>query len=801
LTGARPTVLEIAKPHGSRYARSAVVTRSFERFAVHCMKVVPVVTAMLSLATSASGRAADPLPEPLPTGLWELAATLKAPFEMRTLEPLAGVLVMSDLTGSVAAIRPDSGLVAWTRKVPAIETLSGVWPLATAEGGIVLAAGDSLQAFRADVGSRLWERDLGCQLNGCQTRVVHASVREGGRDAMLFLAAGGIVQSELVRLDPTSGAPLWRRAATVAHPKRVLASRDLLVSEDSLEPYLVRFFDPADGRVLGTWQPGLPDAPKPASDLMLLPDGRTIAVDLRPSDGLALVTVISSTGNEITERQLKRPAQLMNVAVMAGRVDDGLAIFTPDPSNGVAYVTTMLLEEPWTARTEQVRSFAEPLRLAGRWAFAPSVRAPAATWSTTGTGRWAREVVGIDASPTRTRSFAAGGRLTLVDLGDAKTKTQALATLDASGMLHGFGAPELGPGTLDRALAIGDELILTRGKQLFRMVLVPWADAVTKLRAARGQGADVSPFLQRLARFGAPAKALSDAVRGSGGNVTPAPEPPPSDSSGPVPLTPEDAALVTALREAWLASSANPTDTLQGMLALVEEAPERSARRHALLEAFSTLLLDLVLAPGVVARGEEIAPTLSALARTFEWEAQTRPPSRAAVAIYAALMALIDESLAGADVLSRASGDSLVNEARLELARRALYTLHKSAGPLKTDTSRSMLVSGLRFFRHLELLVGSDFAAVNELLDKVAAQDGDATRALEAVLVQAEGPNASRKGAGPALCQLACEATLAVCGEGVAGAVVGCQARCEKSGAVRFSALARASIDQRWFCH
>lgn len=764
------------------------------------MRFPLTVTAVLSLVAAALdplvASAADPVADPLPTGLWELAATHKAPFEMRTLEPLAGVLVMSDMTGQVAAIRPDSGLVVWTRKVPAIETLSGVWPLATVDGGIVLAAGDSLAAFRADVGSRLWERDLGCQLNGCQTRVVHASVPDGSKDPMLFLAAGGIVQSELVRLDPVTGAPMWRRAATVAHPKRVLAARDLLVSEDSLDPYTVRFFDPADGKVLGVWQPGSGGVPKPVSDLILLPDGRTIAVDLRPSDGLALVTVLSSNGGEITERLLKRPAQVTNAAVLAGRVDDGLAIFTPDPGAGLSYVTTMLLDAPYTARTEQVKSWGEPLRLVGRWAFAPSVRGPGAAWSATGTGRWSREVAGIDAGPSRTRTFAIGGRLALVDLGDAKSKSQALATLDAAGRLHGIGAPELGQGSIDRALAVGEELILTRGKQLFRMVLVPWADAVTKLRAAKGQGADISPFLQRLNRFGPAAKALSEAVRGR--DVPESnPDPiPPSDSRAPV-LAPEDAALVTALRESWFT---NPVDTLQGMTALVEQAPEKSPRRQALLDAFATLLLDLVLAPGVVPRGEDTAASLTALARSFEYEAQTRPPGRTAAAVYAALMALTDEALAGADLLSRMSADPLLGEARLELSRRALYLLRKSAGPLKTDTSRSMLVSALRFFRHLEALVGSELANVTALLDQVAANDPDATRTLEATLARAEGPNAARKGTGPALCQLACESAVSVCGEGAEG-VLACQARCEKTGAVRLSAAARPTVDPHWYCH
>ncbi len=774
-------------------------------------RLVLLIAPIALIACGGAAHAAEPVGDSVPSGLWELAATHKAPFDMRLIEPLGKVLVVSDLTGQVAAMRPDSGLIAWSRKVPSEASLgramSGVWSLATDEGGIVIAAGDSITAFRADVGSRLWERDLGCQSNGCHTRVVHASVPAGSKDPLLFLATGGVVQSELVRLDAATGAPLWRRAATVQHPKRVIATKSLLITEDSIEPYTIRFFDPADGRVIGAWQPSIGGATKPVSELLHLADGRTIAIDLRPDSGLASVTVLSATGSEITERQVPRPAQVTNLATVAARVDDGLAIFTPDPSNSAAYVTTFLLDAPWTARTEKITTWAAPMLIGGKWTFAPSVRAAGAGWSSTGNGRWAREVTGIDTSPQRTRTFAVGAKLALIDLGDSRTKTQAIVTLEGvSGRLHGIGIPELGDGTIDRALAVGEEIILTRGKTLFRMVLVPWASAIEKLRAARAQGTDIQSYLQRHLRFGPAGKALSDAVRlGDKRDPPPdsktgpktGPESGPTVAQGDGKLTPEDAALIKALRDAWLASS--PNEALKGMVALVEQAPERSARRQALLNAFSTLLLDLVLAPGVVPRGDDVVVSLTSLARSFDWEAQASPPSRATVSIFGALMALVDEPLAGADLVAPHIGsDGLLTEARLELARRALFLSRKSAGALRTDTSRQMLVSALRLLKHFEALVGSQFAALSASFDRVVSGDLDATRVLESALIEAEGPFASRKGAGPAMCQLACEATASVCG---GGAVDACQSRCVKTGAVRLSAQTRPTPDPQWYCH
>lgn len=754
---------------------------------------------VFALMTAASGPAYAQAPsgsDPLPTGLWELAATHASPLDTHEVQGLGHLLVVSDLSTAVAAIRVDSGLVAWTRKLTGRDGPVGIWSMPTPEHGLVLAARDTLQAFRADVGTRLWERELGCAADGCQLRVVFAGPTLDGEPA-LYLATGGVVQDQLVRLDPLTGKPLWYKAAPVRHPRRAFAARDLLVVEDAVSPFTVRFIDPADGRLLGDYEPKDDAGPRPVSELHLVPDGRVLAVDLRPVSGLALVTVLARTGAVETQRQVPRAAQIANQPVRSALTRDGLSIFTPDPGAQGAFVTTMLLSEPFTARSEAIKTWSEPLSIGGRWVFAPSARGAGAEWISPGSGRWARPVAGIDPDPARSRTFVAGGRLALLEPGEARNKVSAIATLTpADGRLHGIGTPELGAGPPERALMVADDLVLVRGRSVFRLVLVPWADAVTRVRAAREKGADIQPFVQRLMRFGAAGKAFSDAVRGGTADpLTPTSAPPTGGSAPPAgALGEEDRALIAALRESWF--TGDPSETLLGLRASVEQTPERSERRMALLDATAQLLLDLVLAPGLPPRGEG-AENLVALARAFEREAEVRPPDRRTAAIYAAVMALLDDSMTGADVLVRAGSDPGVPEARLELSRRALYLLRKSAGPLKTETSRQMLVSGLRFFKHLEELTGAAFANVSALLDQVGRDEGTANT-LQALLIDLEGARAARRGAGPSLCQLACEAAAATCD--AQARLTTCQERCGKTGAVRFTALSRPTTDPRWYC-
>ncbi|MBL8786789.1 MAG: hypothetical protein JNJ59_17925, partial [Deltaproteobacteria bacterium] len=420
-----------------------------------------------------------------------------------------------------------------------------------------------------------------------------------------------------------------------------------------------------------------------------------------------------------------------------------------------------------------------------------------------------------------TSSFAIGTRFVALEAADTKTRASGLVTVEAkSGRVQGIGAPDLaadGQG-IDLAAAFGDELVLTRRTTLYRMVLVPWGTALDRLRAAKRGGGDLAPILGRLARFGAAARALADALgeRLPDGPVLETPSRPVDETTRTPDMTPpvetastlapastlssQDAALVAALREAWLGGDAK--GTLEGMLALVDQATP--PRRPALLEAFADLILDLVLAPGVVPRGEA-AEALVALARAAESRGPGPQPapanpaaSPAGATILAATMALVDEPLAGADLLARAGNDPMTLAARDELARRALYFLHKSAGPLKSDTSRQMLVGGLRFFRHLEDLAGTHAAEVQALLD-TAGSDAAAARRLDALLTTLEGPSAAKKGTGPALCRVACEVVRNRCNLGTA-ATRPCEERCGKSGAVRFSAAGRPGPDASWLC-
>jgi len=811
-------------------------------------RLAAIVGAVACCALSVSTLAAEPAPpaEPLPDGLWELANAHELPFAARTLTAGRDVVIISDLATQIAGVRPDSGLVVWRRKATGLALRGGPWLLPGGSGGsggrgdpkdaeVVVVAGDALTAWRADVGARLWERDLGCQGDLCAERVALAS------DAGLYLAVGGVVQDGLMRLDPTSGAPLWAKPARVGHPRKVLANgppsvdrQGLLVVEDGQAPFTVHFLDPVDGRELGTWtraKDPVTGLARPPSELLVRADGRVAAVELRPTEGLAEVTLIGRDGTELTERAVPRPAGVTSMPVRALLTADGLAIVTPSPEAGLALVTTMLLDKPWTARTERVKSWADPLMTASGLVFPPSIGADP-VWSASGSSRWSRSLPGVDGASGRTSTFVIGARLVALESADARSRASGLVTVDAtSGRVQGIGAPDLALPSdaadpkastrqgIDLAAAFGDELVLARRSTLYRVVLVPWNTALERLRSAKDGGGDLRPLLGRLARFGAAARALADAVGESlPGGPVPEPGPstrPPDATNGPTAasansppstasttgaaaaptatLAAADLALIDALREAWRGGDAK--GALEGMLALVDQAP--AARRGPLLDAFADLVLDLVLAPGLAPRGDA-AESLVALGRALESAARTSSVSRRSAVIFAATMALIDEPLAGADLLVQVAPDPMTSAARGELARRALFQLHRSAGPLKTDTSRQMLVGGLRFFRHLDELAAAHAAEVQALLD-TAATDPGAARRLDSLLTTLEGPSASRKGSGPALCRVACEVVRDRCDLGDTPTRP-CEERCGKGGAVRFSPAARPGADGSWLC-
>jgi hypothetical protein len=131
--------------------------------------------------------------------------------------------------------------------------------------------------------------------------------------------------------------------------------------------------------------------------------------------------------------------------------------------------------------------------------------------------------------------------------------------------------------------------------------------------------------------------------------------------------------------------------------------------------------------------------------------------------------------------------------------------IRTSAGALATQTQREMLVAGLRFFRHLEVVLGADADRAAELMD-VAAGSPAAGKELAALLKAAEGIDAGGKGLGAASCELACDAAASLCPSEVD--VGACAARCiarggAGAGTVRFHGRAKSASSASgalWYC-
>lgn len=770
----------------------------------HLARIAPLLTVSLVAGASSPRALAEP-----PLGIWEIASGHDLPVRAELAFASGGVLVVSDRATRVLGVRPDSGLTVWSRELSSAD--SAIYPLETShttEGAIVVVADTSLRGFRADVGTRLWEQPMKCEAL-CSERIVFAgpvsraetadkarSERPELRGDVLLVARGGAVQSELVRIDPRTGRVMWQ--APALHPRRALVAPSFVAVEESIAPFGVVFLDPSDGAVRGRFERKSGGQARPLGELAVSPQGDLlVALDLRPGDGaLANVVVLDGSGRVVTERQMGRPAALGGVEhlpIEAHRIAAGFAVFTPVPASKKAVLSILRLEAPWTVRTEVLTdtrpSGAGPLgsgvvRFGGDAAWFVA-RGPERTVAVT-VAHAARAEVSVDGFAQEPAAVIALGPSLLL-VGPPAKDGASLATVDRRGHVA-VGTPELSAPVVGAALVEQDLVLVTRAAnkpdRIERLSLVPWGAAIERMKSAHAKGGNITQLVTRLSRF----HPLEDAL---GGAVE-------------VPrvgeLSPADKSLLLALRDAW--RSGDAVGALDGLRELIEREPDRSERRLSLLQATSELALDLVLAVGGTVK-PDIAERLVALARIAESAAQRCAKAecevkREAIALLSAAMALVDEPLAGADLLARHPSSALSTQARLELARRALFLLRKSAGTLRTDTSRQMLVSGLRFFLHFDLVMGEDGVEAATLLDS-ASHDAGAAARLDTLLTKAAGPAAKKKGAGPGLCQMACEAALSVCGEARARLTV-CQDRCAKTGAVRFSTTARPTADPRWFC-
>ncbi|MCC6622889.1 MAG: PQQ-like beta-propeller repeat protein [Deltaproteobacteria bacterium] len=732
----------------------------------------------LSLVVALS--AADPSAA---EGVWVHAEKHALDLPIRWVAPATeGVVVVSDLERTVVGVRVDSGLVAWSRKLTGVR---GVWVV---DDVVVVSAGE-LVGFHADVGTRLWSRPMGCPsaTDACDARVVDAGA------VGLWVADGGPVQGSVARLDPQTGQPLWAAPASVAHARRLVSpSRDpgaapWVAVEEGQAPFTIRFLEPGTGRELGAWTRRVAGIARPCHELVGHARLGLIAVDARPGDGsLAHVFVVAPDGSERTTRRIPRDGRTRNQVVWVGAGDQALALFVPDPGAGGGQLVSLDLAEPWTATSTTLTSWSQPLAARGYVVMPPPPTGEAppmvsALLPGTADAAWSRRIAGLGADVA---TIVAGGELVVVDrlpIADGA----GLVTLSLTdGAVHGIGslpAPAARAEGGVVAARAGDMLIVGQGRELHRLAWLGADEVRARLARGAAAGQDPTPILRRLARFGALAEGLAEAPGPREERPEPRPAPPTST------LDATDAQTLDAFAATWATDTAG---TIEGLRDLIDRADP--LRRAGVLEGSARLVLAQVLATGQLPRSEEARSGLVALARAFEPSASSQ--TRASAALWAALMQRLDEPLAAADILGRARGEPALDRAYGEAAQRAVRGIRTSAGALTTTTQREMLVAGLRFFRHLEVVLGPSADRAAELMD-LAAGSPAAGKELAALVAASEGAAAARAGIGPELCALACEAAAATCP--IAVDVARCAARCVKSQAVRFTERARPSLARR----
>ncbi len=721
--------------------------------------------------------------EAVPHGLWELAGDHEAPFAVSWMVGGDDLFWVSDQKSGVAAMRRGSGEVAWGRRVPDGAPWRGVW---LGDGAVVVVS-DAVRTYQASDGVKRWEKGLGCAPAACTLRVL--GVDRGHVLAVRAVADGGASApdepderdepAEVVLFDVATGSELWSRPlggpARGPSPGAVFGPTWVAVERGG-DRFGLRFFGREGGVPLGSWDAAV--GARPADLLAVVAARGAVArFDLRPGAGRLAEVMLVTPGGESTKRLIDSMPLGGDTAQVAWASADAnqAALFVP--ALGPRPAALVLAGWEGAQRVETLRGAGEPVRVgmrvllpvAGAWRFFTASDVVPPSFAIPGLGSHAR-------------AFAVGERAVIIE-GDA------LVTLGADSEVEGFGAPALGAVPVSAVAAVGSaraDLLIARGERVAHAVLVPLAKAREGLSRAVIAGGDPGPLLGRLARFGAWLVPLQSAM--------------PAMRDAPV-LAADQQALNASFRKAWLAGDAE--GVLDGASELIErlgEAPAERPKRVALMDGLALLMLDLVVAPGARPRTETAREAMVGLARAYAQSGDD--VGRVPAAIWAAVAVLADDPLSAAEVLGRfarsptAGTDPIVREAEAELVKRALFLVRTSAGPLKSETSRQMLVGALRYFRAFDAALGTDAEHARALFDGAEA-DPDIARELSDLLERAEGLAAARKGLGPALCGLVCEAAHAVCGGGEEGA---CAARCLQQGGARFVAGARPGGDARWFC-
>lgn|GEM_PF-2697275 len=452
------------------------------------------ICALITVAGFGPAHAEEP-------GFYRVSAELGSPVQGRWVVAGEREIVVSDQASGVAAIRLDSGVVAWSR-VPK-GGLRGVW----ATDDVVVVAGTSVSAYRRSVGTELWTRDLGCERDDrCAARVLWADERG------VLLATGGTVQSAVERLDLETADPKWKSPVAVAHPRRVLVGGGTFGLVEGLPPFSVVFVEALSGRERGRWARRVAGVPRPVEDLWLDPRGELTAVQLRPRDRSFMhMTLVDTSGHETVSGAVRRPAGLETSAIVAAVASHRVAAFAPSPGDGGGRLVIADLARPDAAPSVvTIPTWRAPVEAGGRLVFVRKVGAGLTLFGvepSTGETAWERTLGGVTAED-EVELRAADGLAVVTTRSEPTVIWSVNAT---SGAVLGYRRLRVDGSRIGALVTEPGGLLLAVGQIVERLSLEPVASAAAGFDQylAEGRADDA----RRLASELAPMASVSPTVR------------------------------------------------------------------------------------------------------------------------------------------------------------------------------------------------------------------------------------------------------------------------------------------------
>jgi hypothetical protein len=225
-------------------------------------------------------------------GVYQPSRYYASPFgEVRWFQAAPGLLLLSDLKQGVAAIDLKTGGVKWSHSASG-GRLDRVWKV----GEHLILSGVDMEVLDRNTGDVVWSDLLACPTGGiCGSRILHVDNKS------VFFSGSGEVHNRLWRLDLEQGRALWKKSATVRHPKRMWGGESRLVIEEAIPPFAIRWLESDSGKTLKTWSWPQTKGPRPSERVHVTKDGTVLAIQLKTGDGsLAKVARLTEKTTKIT---------------------------------------------------------------------------------------------------------------------------------------------------------------------------------------------------------------------------------------------------------------------------------------------------------------------------------------------------------------------------------------------------------------------------------------------------------------------------------------------------------------------